>query len=62
MGEPAHPLVGFFELADLAESARNSGRWRPSYTADGIHPNATGAATMSAGIDPLTFGPPSITA
>lgn len=38
------PYAGFFEVADLLESARDSGIWKASHTADGIHPNATGQA------------------
>lgn len=29
-GQPGHPLAGYFEIADLAESARNSGLWNVS--------------------------------
>jgi len=50
------PLSGYFEIADLAESARNSGKWRANYTIDGLHPNGTGATAMSAGINPAIFG------
>ena len=44
-------LDGYFEIADLAESARNSGKWKAGYTTDGTHPNQTGHVTLAAGID-----------
>lgn len=50
------PLSGIFEVADLAESARNSGKWKAGYTADGIHPNGTGYAALAAAITPSLFG------
>lgn len=28
MGQPGHPLTGYFDLADVVESARNSGKWK----------------------------------
>lgn len=37
-GATGHPLVGFIDVADAVESARNSGVWKASYTNDGIHP------------------------
>jgi lysophospholipase L1-like esterase len=45
------PLSGYFEIADLAETARNSGIWKAGYTSDGLHPNATGHSALAAGID-----------
>lgn len=43
-------LDGVFELADVAESARDSGLWKPGYTGDGVHENETGyTAIVSAG-------------
>lgn len=59
-GEPGHPLAGYFDAADLAETARDSGIWKPNYTADGTHPNATGHAALALAIDPLLFGKPSV--
>jgi lysophospholipase L1-like esterase len=59
-GESGHPLSGWFEIADLSESARNSGKWKASYTTDGTHPNATAAAALAAGIDPTVFGEASV--
>ena len=58
-GSAAHPLSGWFEIADLAESARNSGKWKGGYTSDGTHPGATGADALKAGINPAVFGQPS---
>lgn len=49
------PLTGCFEIADLAESARNSGLWKPGYTGDGTHPNSTGHAALAAGVDVSKF-------
>ena len=44
-GDTGHPLTGYIEIADAAESARNSGKWKVTgaagyATADGIHPSA----------------------
>ena len=46
-----YPLSGYFEIADLAETSRNSGIWKASYTDDGTHPNVTGHTALSVGID-----------
>ena len=36
-------LLGYFEVADQVESARNSQKWKvPGYTTDGIHATNTG--------------------
>ena len=59
-GEAGHPVRSFFEVADLAETARNSGIWKAGYTSDGTHPNATGHAALAAAITPETFGPVSL--
>lgn len=42
-GEVGHPLHAVFDVADIFETARNSGRWKTDgtagkWTADGIHP------------------------
>lgn len=42
-GTTGHPLVGYIEVADAVESARNSGLWKVTgsangWTSDGIHP------------------------
>lgn len=53
IGNSAHPVKGYFETADLAESARDSGKWRVdlgALTTDGIHPNDLGHATIAAAI------------
>jgi len=41
-GDSRHPLYGHFEVADKAESARNSGKWR----VDGIETRADLSATV----------------
>jgi len=51
-GSAGHPLTGYFEIADIVESARDSGIWKANYTPDGIHPNRTATNAMSAGCDP----------
>jgi lysophospholipase L1-like esterase len=53
------PLTGIFEVADLAETSRNSGIWRVTggaYTGDGTHPSAVGHAALAAAITPQVFG------
>jgi len=57
IGNANHPLVGIFEVADLAETARNSGIWKAGYTADGLHPNNTGTPALAPAITPSAFGP-----
>lgn len=60
-GQPGHPLAGYIEVADAVESARDSGKWKASYTTDGTHPNTTGATAIAAAIDPVPlFGAASI--
>lgn len=54
-GDVGHPLSGYFEVADAAESARDSGKWKANYTADGIHPNPTGAAALALAVDTDMF-------
>lgn len=55
-GNTGHPYVGYFEIADTVESARDSGKWKaPSYTADGTHPTGTGHVAMAAAIDITRF-------
>jgi len=52
-GQPGHPLYGYLEIADLAESARDSGKWRVdggAHTDDGIHPNVTGHLALIPGV------------
>lgn len=54
-GQAGHPLVGVIEVADLAESARNSGLWKPNYTVDGTHASTTGNTAMAAAIIPAAL-------
>jgi lysophospholipase L1-like esterase len=54
-GDVGHPLYGYIEAADVAESARNSGKWKANYTSDGVHPNATGSLATSACITLAQF-------
>ena len=51
-----HPLQGYFETADIAESSRDSGKWivtgAANYaTTDGTHPSAAVHALLAAAID-----------
>jgi hypothetical protein len=55
-GQTGHPYVGYFEVADTVETARNSGLWKVTgssfgFTIDGTHPSPTGHAAMAAAID-----------
>lgn len=59
-GQAGHPLTGYFEVADLCESARNSGKWivtgAANYaTSDGTHPTIAVHTLMAAGVDPKRF-------
>ena len=54
-GEAGHPLSGVFEVADIAETARNSGLWKDGYAADGTHPVSAGTSALKAGIDTDLF-------
>lgn len=52
-GASGHPLTGYLEIADLVESARDSGKWRVDLgapTTDGTHPSAVIAAAVAAGL------------
>ncbi len=56
-GQAGHPLTGYFEVADVVESSRNSGLWKtptPAYTTDFIHETQAGnlAIKSSKVIDP----------
>jgi hypothetical protein len=55
-GQVGHPLSGWLEVADLAETARNSGIWKANSTADGLHPNNAMHATLSASLSPEALG------
>lgn len=58
-----HPIAGAFEIADLVESSRNSGKWKTDGTAFkyvnndtfGIHPSIYAYGVMAAGIDTSVF-------
>lgn len=54
-GDVKHPASGYFETADEAESARNSGLWKATYTSDGLHPNTTSYPIISTAIDTTKF-------
>lgn len=56
-GATGHPLHGYFETADAVESARNSGKWKANYTADGAHPEQVGHQAMAAVIPASAFDP-----
>ena len=54
------PLSGYFDSADRAETARNSGIWKATgaafgYTKDGVHPNSAGTVLLSGAIDVSKF-------
>jgi lysophospholipase L1-like esterase len=44
------PLTGYFEIADIAETSRNSGIWKAAGTADGTHPTEAMYELLKAGI------------
>lgn len=53
---PSPLMTGFFEIADIAETSRNSGIWKvqagpAAYTLDGTHPVTAMHILMAAGID-----------
>lgn len=50
MGSAYHPVVKYYEIADLVETARDSGIWKAGYTTDGLHGVPTSYAIMSAAI------------
>ncbi|AGL13874.1 SGNH/GDSL hydrolase family protein [Actinoplanes sp. N902-109] len=59
-GATGHPLLGYFEVADTVETARNSGLWKVNGTAnyltnDGIHPTAAGNILMAPAIVTATL-------
>lgn len=47
-GAAGHPVYAVFELADVVESARDSGVWAVGATTDGIHPGTSGRAAIAA--------------
>lgn len=60
-GDSGHPLwiqsghatlgKGYIEVADLGETARDTGIWKAGYTGDGTHPNSTGYAAIASAVD-----------
>jgi lysophospholipase L1-like esterase len=59
-GAAGHPLVGYYEVADAAESARDSGKWKVSgaanyATLDGTHPSLLTTTAWAALINPAVF-------
>ena len=59
-GTPS-PALGYFEVADVVESARNSGKWKaPNYTADGLHELPAGYLTIqnSGAVNPAVLSWP----
>lgn len=59
-GQAGHPLTDYIEIADIVETARNSGIWKVTgaengYTADGTHPTSAMHALMSAPIATFDF-------
>ncbi|GAB4068637.1 SGNH/GDSL hydrolase family protein [Ancylobacter sonchi] len=52
-GDGSHPLHAVFDVADAAESSRNSGKWKVNgaanwFTADGLHPTRAGNLAIAA--------------
>lgn len=41
-------LNGYYETADVVETARDSGLWKPNYTTDGAHPVASAHQAIAA--------------
>lgn len=55
-GSVGHPLSGYFETADLVETARNSGMWQaPGFTTDGVHPTGNAHNLLGTAIDTAKF-------
>jgi hypothetical protein len=44
-------VIGYFEVADVVTTARNSSTWISGYTADNLHETASGYAAVAAAID-----------
>lgn len=49
------PYLGVFDAADKAETARNSGLWKPTYSVDGLHPEPVAIPVLATAIDPAVF-------
>lgn len=54
-GQAGHPYKGFVEVATLAESGVNTGKWKANYTGDGVHPNGTGNAGIASALSLTAF-------
>lgn len=48
-------VLNFAEIADVAESARNSGLWKANSTGDGVHPNASMYQSIIGTTNPAWF-------
>jgi lysophospholipase L1-like esterase len=61
-GQTGHPLSGYHEIADVVESARNSGIWKANGTAnayvdtDGLHPKSLSHIAMAAALNLTQMG------
>lgn len=55
-GATGHPLAGYFEVADVVESARDSGKFGVGMTFDGIHYSTTAYTAVAAAIDWTKLG------
>jgi hypothetical protein len=58
VGDVRHPIVGIFDVAILAESSLNSGKWRVDLgipTTDGLHPSSVIYAAITPAIDLTKF-------
>jgi hypothetical protein len=52
-GQLGHPLTGVLDVAAAVTDTTTTWAWKAAYTADGIHPNATGHAAMATAATPL---------
>jgi hypothetical protein len=60
IGNPRHPISGYFEIADTVESGRDSGKWISNgtafyYTGDGLHGTSNSYPLMAAAVDVTKF-------
>jgi len=49
------PLWKYVDVADVVETARNSGVWKSNLQTDGTHPTATGETTIAAALPSASF-------
>lgn len=49
------PLWKYIELADIAETSRNSGVWKSGLQTDGTHPTVAGETTIAAALPDASF-------